>query len=341
VVNEIAIFARACNPEYAVAPSHRARQGAAARNHPAHLLDALMFEADKAGWGKVQDRLVNVSGGILTMCAGVAFLVMNDAIAKVLTARYDPIQIIFVRNLFATPMIAVLAVLLRGSGALRTRNLRLHAWRGLLMMLGAYFYFTSLSFLPLAEATALIFAAPIFITALSVPLLGESVGWRRWGAVILGFIGVLIVVQPGGSTFQAASLLPVAAAFLYSIFMITARWIHVTESMWTMMLYVVFFPLLYAAPFAFWEWVPLRGEDIWFFVAIAICGSLGITLIGQAFRMAPAAVVAPFDYTALLWAAGLGWLIWGDVPMPWTIVGALVIMASGIIIVLREAALRK
>ena len=115
--------------------------------------------------GQAQSRFNDVSGGILTICAGVAFLVLNDAIAKVLTDRYDPIQIIFLRNLIALPMIAVLAFALRGPMALRTPHLRLHAWRGILMMLGAYFYFTSLSFLPLAEATALIFAAPIFITA--------------------------------------------------------------------------------------------------------------------------------------------------------------------------------
>ena len=133
-------------------------------------------------------------------------------------------------------------------------------------------------------------------------------------SVVLGFIGVLIVVQPGGSTFQAASLLPVVSAFLYSIFMISARWIHASESMWTMMLYVVLFPLIYTAPFALLVWVPVGLEDVPFFVAIAICGSLGITFIGQAFRMAPAAVVAPFDYTALLWATLLGWLIWGEAP---------------------------
>ncbi|MDF2095633.1 DMT family transporter [Aquibaculum arenosum] len=280
----------------------------------------------------------DISRGILTICAGVAFLVLNDAIAKLLTERYDPVQIIFLRNLIGIPMIVAVAVALRGRRVLRTRHLRLHALRGTLMMAGAYLYFTSLSFLPLAEATALIFAAPIFITALSVPLLGEAVGWRRWSAVLLGFIGVLIIVQPGGEAFQAASLLPVAAAFLYAIFMMSARWLGSGESMWTMMLYVVLFPMIYSAPFALQVWEPVHTPDLWFFLAIAVCGNLGITLIGQAFRSAPAAVVAPFDYTALIWATGLGWLIWGDIPQSWTIVGALVIMISGIIIVLREAA---
>lgn len=276
--------------------------------------------------------------GIVTICAGVALLVINDAIAKLLTDRYEPIQIVFLRNLIAVPMIAAVVLVLHGPRGLRTRHTGLHAARGGLMLLGATLYFTSLSFMPLAEATALIFSAPIFITALSVPLLGEAVGWRRWGAVLLGFGGVLIVVQPGAAGFQVASLLPVGAAVLYALFMTSARWIGPQEGLWTMMLYVVLFPMVYAAPFALWVWTPVAAGDLWLFTAIAILGSLGITLIGQAFRLAPAAVVAPFDYTALIWAALLGWLIWGDVLALWTVVGALVIAASGVIIVLREGA---
>lgn len=273
---------------------------------------------------------------IATICAGVALLVSSDAIAKLLTERYDPAQIIFLRNAIAVPVVALALIALRGPQALHTNHLRLHALRGLIMVTGGYLFFTGLSFLPLAEATALVFSAPIFITALSVPLLGETVGWRRWGAVILGFAGVLIIVQPGSAAFQPASLLVVGTAVCYALFMITARWIGRGESVWTMMLFVLLFPMIYAAPFALALWQAPQPGDIWLFVATALVGSLGITLIAQAFRLAPAAVVAPFDYTALLWAVGLGWLIWGDVPMLWTMVGALVIIVSGLLILLRE-----
>lgn len=274
---------------------------------------------------------------ILTICAGVAFLVANDAVAKLLTERYAPIQVVFLRNLIAVPLIALLVVALAGPQALRTRHLRLHALRGLLMVAGAWLYFTGLMFLPLAEATALVFSAPIFITALSVPLLGEPVGWKRWGAVLLGFAGVLVIVRPGGATFQLASFLPVGAALCYALFMLSARWIERAESVWTMMLFVMLFPMFYAAPAAIAVWTPVLIGDLWLFVTIAVFGSLGITLIGQAFRLAPAAIVAPFDYTALIWATGLGWMIWGDLPVLWTIIGAAIIVISGIIIILREA----
>jgi len=274
---------------------------------------------------------------IATICVGVAFLVANDAIAKLLTDRYAPIQIVFLRNLIAVPIIAAVILAAFGSGHLRTQHLGLHALRGAVMMTGAWLYFTALIYLPLAEATALVFSAPIFITALSVPLLGEQVGWRRWGAVLLGFVGVLVIVRPGSAAFQLAALLPVGTAMCYALFMMSARWIDRSERLWTMMLFAMLFPMIYAAPFAVMNWTPVQAGDILLFVGLAICGSLGLALIGQAFRMAPAAIVAPFDYTALIWATGLGWLIWGDVPMLWTILGAAIIVGSGIIIILREA----
>lgn len=274
---------------------------------------------------------------IATICVGVAFLVANDAIAKLLTDRYAPIQIVFLRNLIAVPIIAAVILAIFGSGHLRTRHIRLHALRGAVMVTGAWLYFTALIYLPLAEATALVFSAPIFITALSVPLLGEQVGWRRWGAVLLGFVGVLVIVRPGSAAFQLAALLPIGTALCYALFMISARWIDRRERLWTMMLFAMLFPMIYAAPFAVAAWEPLHGSDLLLFVGLAICGSLGLALIGQAFRMAPAAIVAPFDYTALIWATGLGWLIWGEVPMLWTMLGAAIIVASGIIIILREA----
>lgn len=273
---------------------------------------------------------------ILTICAGVAFLVANDAVAKLLTDRYAPIQIIFLRNLIAVPIIATVIVTVFGTAALRTRHLRLHALRGMLMVVAAALYFTALIHMPLAEATALVFSAPIFITALSVPLLGERVGWRRWSAVLLGFIGVLVIVRPGSAAFQLAALLPVGTAVGYALFMITARWIDRREGLWTMMLFAMLFPMIYAALPAAAVWEPVRPGDVGLFVAIAVCGSLGLALIGQAFRMAPAAIVAPFDYTALIWATGLGWIIWGDVPTAWTLGGAGIIVASGVIIILRE-----
>ena len=274
---------------------------------------------------------------IVSICAGVGFLVLNDAIAKLLTESYNPVQIIGVRNWIALPIILAILRIRSGRAGWRTRHLGIHALRGALMLVGAFLYFSALRVMALAEATALIFAAPLFITLLSFPLLRERVDGWRWTAVLLGFSGVLLVVQPGSAAFQPASLLVLATASLYALFMILARYIQRDEGLWSMMLFVVLFPALYALPFLFAVWTPVRLMDLPLFLAIAALGSLGITLIGHAFRLAPAALVAPFDYTALIWASGLGWLVWGEIPGTWTLIGATVIIASGLLIIIREA----
>ena len=272
------------------------------------------------------------------MCVGILFLVVNDAFAKWLTAHYHPVQIVFLRNLVALPMVVAVALAVSGSTAVRTRHLRLHAARGLLLVGGSVCFFMGLMYLPLAEATSLIFAAPIFITALSVPLLGEEVGWRRWTAVAVGFVGVLIIVRPGFAAFQPASLFVLATAMFYALIMLSARRISPSEGIWTLMVYLVLFPLLFSALAQPAVWRPVEIGHTPALVALAVCGTLGLGLISQAFRMAPAAVVAPFDYTALLWATLLGWVVWSELPDQWTYAGAAVIIASGVYIILRETA---
>ncbi|MDZ5696424.1 DMT family transporter [Chelativorans sp. M5D2P16] len=273
---------------------------------------------------------------ILVMCAGVLCLVLNDSLAKWLMDHYAPLQIIFLRNLIALPLVTIMVVSVAGRAALPTRHPGLHLMRGAFSVFAALCFFLSIRALPLAEATSLIFAAPLFITALSVPLLREHVGLRRWTAVIVGFIGVLIIVRPGAATFQTASLLVLCAAMLYALMMISARWIARDESVWTTMFYIVLFPMLISGGLSWTEWQTPSLAHLPFFVAIAIVGSAGIVLITQAFRLAPAAIVAPFDYTALLWASLIGWLVWSEVPDGWTYAGAAVIIASGIYIVFRE-----
>jgi drug/metabolite transporter (DMT)-like permease len=273
---------------------------------------------------------------IAVMCIGILCLGVNDALAKWLTSSYPPIQIIFVRNLLALPMITAIVLWIGGTRAVRTRHLAIHAFRGLLMVGGAYSFFRGLEVLPLAEATSLIFAAPIFITALSVPLLREAVGWRRWAAVIVGFLGVLVIVRPGAAAFQVESLFVVGTAMFYALGMISARWIGRGEEVWTMMFYIVLFPLLFSALMVPFVWQPPDVTHLPLFLGLAVVGTLGMTLITQAFRLAPAAVVAPFEYTARIWASVLGWRVWGDIPGLWIYVGAAGIIASGIYIVIRE-----
>jgi drug/metabolite transporter (DMT)-like permease len=282
------------------------------------------------------DLQSKTTGGILMMCIGVAFLSVNDAFAKALTEHYSPIQILFVRNLIALPVVVLIALKFGGPSALISYRPAAHLARGVIWLGAATLFFTSLKFLELAEATALVFAAPVFVTALSALVLKEHVGWRRWMAVLGGFVGVLIVVRPGAATFQLASLLPVATAVLYAVMMISARWVDPRESAWTLMLYLVGFGILLSSVFIPFVWVTPKQEHILLFLGIAFFGTAGVTMITQAFRFAPASIVAPFDYSALIWATLLGRLIWNETPELATYLGAGVIILSGLFIVFRE-----
>lgn len=274
--------------------------------------------------------------GIVMMCVAVALLCVNDAFGKTLAADYSPFQILFLRNLIALPFAVLIALKMGGPSALVSRRPAAHLLRGLIWVAAAATFFTSLTFLGLAEATALVFAAPVFVTALSALVLKEQVGWRRWSAVLVGFAGVVIVVRPGSGTFQLASLLPVATAFLYASLMISARWVDPRESVWTLMLYLVGAGAMLCAPVLPFVWVEIRAQDIWLFAGIALFGTAGATLMTQAVRLVPAVVVAPFDYTALIWATALGWLLWNEIPDLATYIGAAVIILSGLFIVFRE-----
>jgi len=272
------------------------------------------------------------------MCVGVACLSVNDAIAKTLTQGYSPLQILFLRNIIALPFTMLIALRMGGTGALLSYRPMAHLLRGVLWIGATILFFTSIMHLGLAEATALIFVAPLFITAISAIFLGEHVGRRRWLAVLAGFVGVLIVIRPGTTTFQLVSLLPVATAFVYALLMISARWVDARESVWTLLFYLTGSSALLSSFIVPFVWNPIRVEDLWLFASIAIFGTAGMTLMTQAFRLAPAAVVAPIDYTALLWATALGWLIWNEVPDTLTFLGAFVIISSGVFIILREHA---
>jgi len=270
------------------------------------------------------------------MCAGVACICVNDAIAKTLTASYSPLQILFLRNVIALPFALFIALKMGGTEALRSFRPATHLLRAVVWICATILFFTSIKYLRLAEATALIFVAPMFVVAISAVFLGEQVGWRHWLAVVAGFVGVLIVIRPGSAMFQPVSLFSVGTAFLYALLLISARWVDSRESVWTVLLYLTGAAAFLSGLIVPFVWTALRVDELWLFFGIAAFGTAGVTMITQAFRLAAAAVVAPFDYSALLWATGLGWFIWGEVPDLATFLGAAIIILSGVFMVLRE-----
>lgn len=268
--------------------------------------------------------------GILCMCLGVLFLALGDAVSKWLGETHSPLQIIFFRALISLPMIALLAHFAGGLRKLRTKRPRVHFLRGLMYTATMVCFVWGLTLLPLAEATAIAFVAPLFVTLLSVPLLGERIDPPVLIASLVGFIGVLIVVRPNGDAFQVGALVLVAAALFYALMMITARRYGAREHLWAMLFYMTFVPLVITALTLPWVW---QTPQPWHWVGFFASGILGVAataFITLAFRFAPAAIAAPFDYTAMLWAVLLGWWFWGEMPDLWVWVGSALIIGSGL-----------
>lgn len=274
--------------------------------------------------------------GIATMCAGVFCLTVNDAIAKWLGQFYPVAEVAFFRMLFALPMITVIGILVSGRRALRTARPLAHLGRGLLATLATFSFFYGLTLLPLAETTAIAFSAPLFVSLLALPLLGERLAGGDWAAVVIGFVGVLLVVQPGTAAFQFGALAPLVAAVSYALLMLTARMLGHGESIWATMFYATLVPLLVSAALLPWFWETPAWRHLPVLFALGAFGGAAMSLITQAFRIGPAAVVAPFDYTGLLWAVAFGWLFWRELPGPWAAAGALLIALCGVYLAWRN-----
>ncbi|OZI41177.1 EamA family transporter [Bordetella genomosp. 5] len=274
--------------------------------------------------------------GIACVMGGIFCLTLSDAQAKWLGDHYSPIQILFMRALIALPVVLAVVASLGGRRSLRTQYPLIHLLRGAINIVSATCFYIGLTHLPLAENTAIAFAAPLFVTALSVLLLKEKVDGARWLAVGAGFAGVLVIVRPGSGGFQIAALWPLITALLYAVMMITARAIGRGESMLTTMFYIVAGQLVCSAVAVPWFWNTPAAEHLPYFAGVALFSTLGLTLITQGFRIGPASVVAPFDYTGLIWATLLGWIIWNEQPDLQAYVGAAFIAGSGLYIALRE-----
>lgn len=270
--------------------------------------------------------------GILFMCAGVFCLALGDAIAKWLGEVHSPLQIIFFRTLVSLPLIALLARFGGGLAKLRTRRPFVHLVRGLIYTGTMGFFVLGLTMLPLAEATAIAFVAPLFVTLLSVPLLGERIDLPVLAASLVGFVGVLIVVRPGGAAFDPGSLVMIAAAAFYALLMLTSRFWGGREHLWAMVFYMTLVPLVVTAISLPWVWQTPQPWHWLGFLGAGIVGVGATACLTMAFRHAPAAIAAPFDYTAMLWAVLLGWWFWGEMPDAWVYVGSVLIIGSGLAI---------
>jgi drug/metabolite transporter (DMT)-like permease len=275
------------------------------------------------------------------MLVAVGLFALMDAGLKLLAAHYPPLQVSALRGLASLPF--VLGWVLLSVGPRRTLptlfrvRWPLHALRGVLgvTMMAAFVY--ALRSLPLSTAYTIFFVAPLLITALSVPILGERVGPRRWAAILVGFIGVLVVLRPtAGGLASLAGLAVLVAAFGYAVSAITVRVLARTDSSQSIVVWLLVSMAFGAGLLALPQWVAVRGEDVWLIVGIGIAGALGQYTVTEAFRRGEASLIAPLEYTALLWGVLLDFTLWQVLPDGMTWLGAAIIVASGLYMLHRE-----
>jgi drug/metabolite transporter (DMT)-like permease len=284
----------------------------------------------------------NLPGRALVyMGVGVACFALLDAAAKWLTADYGVAQIIFLGRIFTLAMVLAIAL---PRGGIRQFRLR-RPWRQLARVTTAVLtmatFFWALSLMPLANVVALTFAAPLIMTVLSVFILREDVGPRRWAAVLIGFIGVLIILRPTGAGFAWTAFIPLASALFYAISIIVSRQLTATESINNLMFWLSLGAIVGTAPFMPAEWRTPDPADLAIFAFTGIASGAGQFLMLRAFRYGEISMLAPLEYTSLIWAAGLGFLIWGEVP-DWSIwVGAVILVGCSLYIARHETRRRR
>jgi drug/metabolite transporter (DMT)-like permease len=283
-------------------------------------------------------RLADSSVALGIGLALLAFALFSsmDAMIKWLSADYPVHQMLFFNAAFGLLPVALMTWRAGGLRELRTRRIGLHLLRSGCGMIGGFCAFTAYSLMPLADAYAFIFTTPLLITVLSIPLLGETVRWRRWSAVLVGFIGVLIMLQPGNGSFDLAAGAALLAATVSALSIILVRKLSTTETTASIAFYsnaVTAVVMACLLPVGF---VPPTLPDLALMALAGLTGGAALLCLIAGYRRAQAAVVAPFQYSQMLWGVVLGWLLWGDLPATAVAIGATIVVASGLYILYRE-----
>lgn len=272
------------------------------------------------------------------MLLACLFFSLMDAVMKRLAGEFPAIQVTALRALSSLPLILIYVHWRGAWPSLWRIRWPLHLFRvGLgVAMLTLFAY--ALKHLPLTEAYALFYISPLAIAALSIPFLGEKVSRASWIAIVVGLIGVLVVLKPGGKGLVSlAGLAVLASALCYACSAITVRLLSRTDSSESMVWWVMFGVAVIASAMAAPDWVPVGLKHGWLLLALAVTGFIGQLTITEAFKLAPAATVTPFEYSALAWGLGIDLLFWQTVPEVRVFVGAAIIVASGIYLARHEA----
>lgn len=299
--------------------------------------------------------------GIAFIIIAVIAISINDMLIKQLSDKYPLHELVFARSMIAILIMCVVLQFEGGWQELKTKTPFMHAVRGMAIVISNMAFFTAIAAISLAEATALFFVAPLMITLLAIPVLGEKVGPRRIAALVVGFVGVIIMLEPWAESSERAAsiwvlLLPILAAFTYALTQVLTRKLGVKSKASAMVIYIQAIFLIVSAlfffiagegqyatkfesnsmQFLFRAWVWPTGNDIWLILALGVCIAVVGYTISQAYRIANAATIAPFEYVGLPMAILWGWLFWGDLPGLTVVIGIALIVAAGLFVFWRE-----
>jgi len=279
--------------------------------------------------------------GIALMVIAFAFFAALDTCAKFLSASMATPQIVWARYVGHLVIALLIFAPMGGWNFWRTERLGLQILRSLFLFGATVCNFIALRYLQLAETAAIFFTVPLLVAALSVPLLGEHVGTRRWTAVLVGFAGVLIIVRPGFGLVHWAVLLSLATAVLAALYMITTRKLSHSERDVTTQFYTALVGAVIIMPLVPFDWQMPTGANLGAMIAIGVLGGIGHFILIVAHRLAPAPTLAPFIYVHIIWMVGLGYFVFNDLPDQWTMLGAAVVVGSGLYLLHRERATRR
>lgn len=294
-----------------------------------------MSVTTRNGIPPVEDRRSAAIG--LMILAFLLFTCLDTSAKWLTTSGMPPLQAVFVRYFAHLVLVAAIVVPLYGRTLFQTNDLKLEAVRGLLLLLSTIGNFFAVKYLPLTMTASIMFSAPLLVCALSIPLLGEHVGARRWVAIVVGFLGILIVIRPGTGEVGWEALFSLFAVSCASLYFIVTRRLAGVDTALTQQFYAALIATVAIAPFGLVEWEWPQSPPGW--TAFALIGAFGFAghqCLTVAHRLAPASSLAPFVYTQILFMIASSWWIFGEPPDAWVLVGCAVVIASGLYVWRRE-----
>jgi drug/metabolite transporter (DMT)-like permease len=288
-----------------------------------------------------RDAVADIRRGVALALCAVAMFTAMIAVVKWLSASFAPMQIAFFRAVCAMALCLPVVLADGGVAALRTRQPGAYVLRGLVGCGSIVTSFYGVSLMPIADWVALSFMVPLFVAAMSAPMLGERVGWRRWLAIAVGFAGILVIVPPTGTASLRALCVGVAAQMLVAFALVLIRRMGSGERTTTIVFYYMVGLSVITAMLAPLDWRGPQGAQWAWLAAVGLIAGSAHLLITTAYRLAPASVIAPLDYTGIVWAVLIGWIVWAERPDANLLLGAPLVIGSGLYVVISATRRRR